>query len=120
MVMDAVAEPYPFGINHKIPETVAFAIAGVVLHNILEGAPDGQVVFVVLIKQNVAAGNGCLAEIINQFFLFGRKFIKSGNLVTHDFQVGELLQQKPEILLRGLLFGALDTGRKNKAHGNGG
>jgi len=33
---------------------------------------------------------GCLAQVINEFFLSQAKGFKSGDLITHDFKVGKL------------------------------
>ena len=83
-MVDAVAEPNSFGIDHKLLPARVFSVALVVLDNLLQGFSNQEVVPVVLIPDDVVTGAGCLAEVVKQFLLREAQFLETRNSVAQD------------------------------------
>ena len=47
-----------------------------------EHPTDSQIIFSILVKQNIPSLQSSLCQVINQFLLFQRQFLKSGNFIT--------------------------------------
>ena len=84
VMVDAVAEPNSFGIDHKLLPARVFSVALVVLDNLLQGFSNQEVVPVVLIPDDVVTGAGCLAEVVKQFLLRKAQFLETRNSVAQD------------------------------------
>ena len=102
--MDAVAEEYAFCINYKVLILSAFLIAIVRIQNSLEGLADCEVVLEILVGEDVAAAFGSFAKIIDVFFLLQRQIFPIRDLITHHFQVGELVDEILELFILSFLF----------------
>ena len=69
MVVDTVAKPYSFGIDHELFPARVFAVPFVVLYNVFNGFADQKVVSVILVPNHIVTGASGLAEVIQQFLL---------------------------------------------------
>ena len=69
MVVDTVAKPYSFGIDHELFPARVFAVPFVVLNNIFDGFANQKVVSVILVPNHIMARASGLAEVIQQFLL---------------------------------------------------
>ena len=117
MMMNAVAEPYPFGIDHELLPTGILAIAFVMLHNIFKGFANQKIVLVILVPDDIMPGAGRLAEVVEKFFLLKAQVLKTRDAVPQNLKVGELVGQDLEFLGfvgRGIL-GAVLAGIKHES-----
>ena len=78
--MDAVGKLDLLQIEFETFEFVALAVAVEVGVDVLDEVADSEVVFAVLIPENVAAGDGCLCQIVDEDALLRVRFSKSGTL----------------------------------------
>ena len=97
MVMDAVAEKNTLGIDHKLLEIIAFAIALIAIENGLQGLTDHEIMLIVLVEEDVAPRFGGLAQIIKVFLLAQGQVFPARDLVAHDADVGELVDEVFEV-----------------------
>ena len=79
--MNTIGEPYPFEVHFHIFEVGSRLVSLIIGVNGFEYPADSQVIFSVLIKQDVASFQRSLSQVINQFFLFQRQGFEFGNLV---------------------------------------
>ena len=87
MVVNTVGEPHLFEVFFEFFEIFAVAVPGVTLFDGFEGAADAQIVTAVLVEQNVPTTEGCLIQVVDQFFLIERKGVEIGHLVAQHFDV---------------------------------
>ena len=69
MVVNTVREKYPFGIHLNCFPIFAAFFACVVFHDGFKQFADTQVVFILLIVNDIATGIGCFIQVVSQFFL---------------------------------------------------
>ena len=69
VVMDTVAEEYPFGIHHKFLPLFALAVTLVVGYDPLKGFPYSKVVFEVLAEEDIPSAFSCLTQMVDIGFL---------------------------------------------------
>lgn len=67
-MVDAVGKPNPFQVDLKIAPVFGVLITAVILVNMFQRAADRQVVFIILIPDDVAACIASLTQIIDIFF----------------------------------------------------
>ena len=79
-MVDAVREPYSLQVGFKRLEVCCSAVSAVCGVDGLKQTADLQIVFEVLVKQNIAACGGCLRKMVNVKFLKGKKL--------HPIQLG--------------------------------
>ena len=65
MVMDAITEEHPFGIDQEILVVGTFTVALIGIQHRLNGFADAEVVLEVLVEEDVATATGSLAEVID-------------------------------------------------------
>ncbi len=112
MVVDAVGEEYPFGIDQKILIFSCFRINGCVLQNGFQRMADAQVVFAVLVPEDVPAVLGGFCQVIGVFFLLQAQVFPARNAVAHDFQVCEGINRVLEIMSAALRLGRIAAGHQ--------
>ena len=110
VVMHAVGEEQALGIDQEVLEISAFAVALVVLEDVLHGVAHAEVVLAVLVPEDVAAVLGGFRQVVGVFLLFQGQAVPAGDLVTHDLEVGERVHGIAERLLRFLLRAGADEG----------
>ena len=87
--MDAVGEPDLFQVFLQRLPLGRRAVALVILIHRFERAAHGEVVFEILVEQDVAAAFGRFGQIIDQLLLLQRKLLEAGDFVTDDLDVVE-------------------------------
>jgi hypothetical protein len=99
-MMYATAEPYAFEIYRHVDEVGVGAVAFVVGVDRLKHFAYAQVVFAILIKEDVASAEGGFTQIVDKFFLLEGEFVEPVHLVAEHLQVGKLLVGVLEIVSR--------------------
>ena len=89
MVMDAVAEEHPLGIDDEIFPLLTFPGAGIIREYGLDGVAYREVETAVLVPGDVPPGLRRLAEVVDIFLLGEREPVPSRHLIAHYAQVGE-------------------------------
>ena len=97
VVMDAVAKPHLFQVFNKGQIVFVGLVALVVAIDVFKGLTHHQVIFAVLVKQNVAAVEGSLGEVIDQLLLLERQVLKAGHLVAQHLDVGKTVNRVVEV-----------------------
>ena len=82
VVMDAVAEEDALGVNQEGVPLLAAALAPVVVEDGLQRVADAEVVLEVLLPDDVAAGLGSLAEVVDVLLLLEGEIIPPRNPVA--------------------------------------
>ena len=82
VMMNTIGEPYPFQIHLHIFKIRCCFISLIVCIYCFEHPTDSQIIFSILVKQNIPSLQSSLCQVINQFLLFQRQFLKSGNFIT--------------------------------------
>ncbi len=98
--MDAVGKLDLLQIEFETFEFVALAVAVEVGVDVLDEVADSEVVFAVLIPENVAAGDGCLCQIVDEDALLRGQILKIGHFVAKHLDVGETVDCVVEIVSR--------------------
>ena len=88
-MMDAVCEPDPLGVLDEFLEIFTVAIAGVGAHDRRQKRANAQVVLVILVVDDVPAGQGRLRQVVGQFLFPERQLVEAGNLVSQHLHVGK-------------------------------
>ena len=89
VMMDAVGEPHPFEIDRQGLEVVALSVAFVVGVDALQGLADTQVVFAVLVVEDVSSLQRSLSEVVNVLLLLKGEGLESFYLVAKHLKVSE-------------------------------
>ena len=87
--MDAVAKPHLLQILDKGLVVLIVLVALIVAVDVLKGRAHHQVVFAVLVKQDVAAVERSLGEVIHELLLLEREVLKTRHLVAEHLDVGK-------------------------------
>ena len=82
VMMNTIGEPYPFQVHLHVFKIRRRFIPLIVCIYCFEHPTDSQIIFSILVKQNIPSFQSSLCQVINQFLLFQRQFLKSGNLIT--------------------------------------
>ena len=115
-LVDAVGKPYTFGIDLELAPFGRIAVAFVRVINGLVGFADGQVVFAMLVVDDVAAGQGGFGEVVDQRFLAQVEFVPAGQFVAQYLQIGKGIEEylfftrafgRLGELVHGFLFGTV-------------
>ena len=96
-MMNTAAEEDSLRVDCKVLEIFAVPVAFIVFENILKNLSHCEIIFAVLIPVDIPAEFCSFAEVIEVLFLFERKVIPSGDLITHDFNVSEFIDEILEI-----------------------
>ncbi len=99
MVVYAIAEEKSLGIYRKVLEFLAFAVALIVIENVLYSLPDRKVIAAELVPDDVAAVFRGLPEVVDIRLLLYAEAVPFGNLVTHNLQVCEFIDEVLEVSL---------------------
>ena len=89
VVMNAVTKPYLLQVFFKSQVILVGFAALIVGIDVLKGLANHQVVLAVLVKQDVAAIERGLGEVIDQLLLLEREFFKARHLVAEHLDVGK-------------------------------
>ena len=89
MVVGTVAEFHLLEVSLEGEEVSLLAVAAVVFVDSLEELAQLQVVASVLVPKYVAAAQGCLGEVIYEFFLVEGEVGETGHGIAEHFYVGE-------------------------------
>ena len=93
VVMDTVAEEYPFGISLELGPVFTGTVTFIVLENILKRLADLEIIFAVLHPDNVTAIFRRLRKMIDILLLLKRKRVPSRYLVPHDLKVCKFIYE---------------------------
>ena len=88
VVVNAVSHPDTFQVGFEFLKIIGSLIRSVFIYS-FQRATNAQVVFVVLIPENIAPFGSCLRKVINHFFLFQGQIFKAGNTIPEYFNIGK-------------------------------
>ena len=89
MVVYAVGKPHLLQIKHKTFIIRVVLAAIIILIDVFKCCADCEVVFTILICQDVAAIKSRLCQIINQLFLLDCKLLEVWHFVAQHFNVSK-------------------------------
>ena len=89
MMINATRKPNALKINDKLLKRLGVARPRVVLENALKHPSDHEIVVSELVKRDVAAGQGCLRQIVNINFLLRCELFKSRQFIAQHLYVGK-------------------------------
>ena len=115
VVMDAVAEEDPLGVDQEGVPLLAAALPGIVLQDGFQRMADAEVVLEVLLPDDVAAGLGSLAEVVDILLLLERERLPSGDPVAQHLDVRKLVDGILEIGFGALLCAVIATCQARQA-----
>ena len=110
MVVHAVGEEQALGIDREGFEVSAFAVALIILEDVLHGVAHAEVVLAVLVPEDVPAELRGFGEVIGVFLLLEGQAVPAGNLIAHHFQVREGIHGITERFFRFLFRAGADRG----------
>ena len=70
MMMDSVTEKYSFGVGQKLAEFRGIPVSRISLQNVFQAFSDSQVVFKILIPENIPAALGRFSQVVDKRLLF--------------------------------------------------
>ena len=86
--------------NHHVDEVTVRPVSLIVGVDRLQHLADGQVVFAILVVQDVPTFEGSLRQVVDQLFLLQGELVEVLHLVTQNLQVGKLLHGVLKIVSR--------------------
>ncbi len=98
MVVDAVREPDSLHVNEEPVPLIRGSVAIERPDDVLQCGPDSEIVAVILIPDDVAAGQARLIEEVDELLLLQTQLVEGRDLVTQDPDVRKLLG----LVLKGL------------------
>ena len=101
MVVDAVAEEHSLSVCLELRPALASAVSLVVLKDVLEHLAHFKIVLAVLHPDDVTAIFCRFCEVVYILLLLERKVVPSRNLIPHDLEVCEFVDQELEVLVAG-------------------
>ena len=98
-MVDAVAELNLFEVCFKSLELRVVFVAVIRFVYVFEQIAQLQIVFVVLIPEDVSAVESRFGEIVHEFFLLEGQFLESGHTVAEYLYVGEPVDSVVEVVV---------------------
>ena len=110
--MDAVGKPHALRVLEQCDEVAACAITSVAANDHRKHLADAQIVLVVLVVEDVPAGQRSLRQVIREFLLLQRQLIETRHPITQNLDIGEAIGLDLEFGCGGVLVsGDLGIGR---------
>ena len=91
--MDAVAKEHTFRINDKVLVISGVPITLIGVKDSLNSFTNSEIIFKILVRNDITATFRSLTQIIEVFLLLKREILPFWNLITHYFQVSELINE---------------------------
>ena len=99
MMVYSVAEEHSLGIYEEVGVVSAIPVAIVLFNDVLKYIAHVQIVSAVLVPVDVPAVLGGFAQMVDVLLLSERQVFPSRNPVSHDLDVGELVNEVSEVLI---------------------
>ena len=91
MMVNAIREPHPFHVHLERLELGSRAVAFKMCIYRLKQFSYPQIIFPILVEQNITSLKSRFRQIIHQYFLLKRQLIKTSHPITQYLQIGKLI-----------------------------